>query len=200
VRRDGSEPGGAARRALVAVALWALAVACESAPRPCAGEPSDCLPDCRAADAWPSGWVALEAAALDEINAHRALGGRCVTQGLPFDFAPAPALGMDPAARTAARCHSADMVTAGALGHRGSDGSTFSQRLAEAGYSGAPASENVAAGYATAASVVAAWLASEEGHCNALRDPFVTEVGVGYVARDGDASDGWWTADFGRRP
>ena len=200
MRRERSEPRGAARRALFALALGALAAACEGAPRPCAGAPSACIPDCRAADAWPSAWAALEKAALDEINARRALGGRCVTEGVPFDFAPAPALLMDPAARTAARCHSADMAAAGVLGHEGSEGSTFWQRLAGAGYSGEPAAETVAAGYGTAAAVVAAWLTSEEGHCNALLDPFATEVGVGYVAGEGAAIADWWTADFGRRP
>ena len=55
---------------------------------------------------------------------------------------------MDSAARIAARCHSVDMAENDFFSHTGSDGSNFSQRMRDAGYTGSPRAENIAAGNA----------------------------------------------------
>jgi len=62
----------------------------------------------------------------------------------------------------AAKRHSDDMAKNCFMSHTGSDGSTFSQRVAASGYSGARG-EIIAAGYSTPSQVVAAWMNSS-GH------------------------------------
>ncbi|MFE3263993.1 CAP domain-containing protein [Streptomyces sp. NPDC059215] len=97
----------------------------------------------------------------------------------------------------AARDHSTDMADHRNMSHRGSDGSGPGRRIARAGYDWSAYGENVAYGYPTAASVMAAWMASPGHRRNILTCAF-REIGVG-LARPGS----YWTQDFGataRRP
>ena len=75
----------------------------------------------------------------------------------------------------------------------------FTQRLDGAGYDWSNAGENIATGYDTPASVVAAWMASPE-HCQNVLNPNFADIGVGVDPQLVDPSLGngaTWTQDFG---
>lgn len=96
----------------------------------------------------------------------------------------------------AARGHSRDMAVHDYFSHTGLDGSTFVDRIAAAGYPRTQAGgENIAAGYPTAAAVMAGWMGSPGHRANILNCGFKA-IGVGLAhASDGTA---YWTQDFGR--
>ncbi|MGW0207499.1 CAP domain-containing protein [Streptomyces sp. NPDC003233] len=74
------------------------------------------------------------------------------------------ALQIRPALHVGAQRHTADMAQNHYVGHTGSNGSTMVDRVKAAGYTGwSSLAENVAAGQATAAGVVEAWMKSP-GH------------------------------------
>ncbi|SDO37155.1 Uncharacterized conserved protein YkwD, contains CAP (CSP/antigen 5/PR1) domain [Klenkia soli] len=91
-----------------------------------------------------------------------------------------------------ARAHSADMRDRGYFSHTSPDGQSPFDRAAAAGVSGARA-ENIAQGYADAASVMAGWMDSP-GHRANILDCSLTRLGVGVA--DGDGGP-WWTQLFG---
>jgi uncharacterized protein YkwD len=94
---------------------------------------------------------------------------------------------------SAARGHSDDMAKKGFVGHPGSDGSSFADRIRKAGYR-RPLSENVGKGYQTAQQALTAWLADPAQRA-AILNCGAKAVGVGVaVARNGVA---YWTQDFG---
>ena len=107
------------------------------------------------------------------VNAHRAAVG----------LAPVVA---QPRLQAAAREQAAVMAANDFLGHDGPNGA-LDARLARVGYRFGTAAENVAAGFATPAEVVAGWMASA-GHRRNMLNPAVREVGVGYVFVDGDGA------------
>lgn len=94
----------------------------------------------------------------------------------------------------AAQQHTQTMVRSGYFGH----GSDFTQRFSTAGYDWRAAGENIAAGYTTPASVVAAWMASPD-HCRNILSPAFRDAGTGLSARAVGAGvwPGTWTEDFG---
>jgi uncharacterized protein YkwD len=96
--------------------------------------------------------------------------------------------------RNAARGHSVDMATHNFLNHTGSDRSSATQRMRQAGYPD-PLSENLAQGTRSAREVVDAWLHSPANRRNIL-DCNAHAIGVG-VAVTG-AGQAYWTQDFGR--
>ena len=97
----------------------------------------------------------------------------------------------------AARGHSTDMATNNFFDHDGSNGSKFWQRIANAGFQCIKCGENIAAGYGSAQATVDGWMASTQGHREAILNPDYWEVGVGY-AYDASSNFGdYWTADFG---
>jgi uncharacterized protein YkwD len=106
------------------------------------------------------------------------------------------ALRSDGRLAAAARGHSQDMADHHYFSHTGLDGSTFVDRIAAAGYPRQHAGgENIAAGYPTAAAVMAGWMASP-GHRANILDCGFRAIGVGLAhASDGTA---YWTQDFGR--
>lgn len=71
------------------------------------------------------------------------------------------------------------MASTGTFSHIGDGGSTFVARAQSAGYR-EPAAENIAWGYATAAEVMAAWMASEHHRENILNCQ-AKSVGTGVV-------------------
>jgi uncharacterized protein YkwD len=158
-----------------------------------AGNPAeDCHPDVAG---WPAAWAAFEEQVVVEINAVRATGADCGTEG---SFAPAGPLSMDAHLRCAARYHSAWMRDTDAFSHDSAGGDLGDdpwQRIDAAGYTGTATGENIAAGYSAAADVVAGWVESD-GHCANLMNPSATQTGVGY-ARGGTYTH-WWTQNFGR--
>jgi uncharacterized protein YkwD len=91
----------------------------------------------------------------------------------------------------AAQQHSADMAAHRTMSHTGSDGSSPGDRITAAGYSWSSYGENIAYGYSTPESVMAAWMASP-GHRQNILDCGFKEIGVG-LAQPGS----YWTQDFG---
>jgi len=92
------------------------------------------------------------------------------------------------ALRCAAAAHAADLAPRGACGHTGSDGSTFSQRVARCGGSLSSGGEIVACGYGTPRQAVDAWLRSP-GHAAVMLEPQQRAMGSGMV-------DNYWVVVF----
>lgn len=72
-------------------------------------------------------------------------------------------LTLDPRLTAAAVVQTNDQAARGYMGHDGSDGSTFDQRIRRQGYNLWTGGENVAEGYTTAAAVMDGWMNSP-GH------------------------------------
>ena len=108
-----------------------------------------------------------------------------------------PALAMNGNLRTAARGHSEDMATQNYFSHTSLDGRTFSQRISNAGYTGAyPWGENIAAGQPNPTVVVDGWMGST-GHCQNIMNGGYRVIGVGYAFRAGSPFGSYWTQTFG---
>lgn len=85
--------------------------------------------------------------------------------------------------------------------HVSPNGATLTSRVRSAGYRGYAGGENIASGQPTAASVVAAWVASP-GHCENLMRRSFDEVGVGFARHRvaGYSSPvTYWVQDFGSK-
>ncbi|QIP82949.1 CAP domain-containing protein [Streptomyces sp. Tu 2975] len=91
----------------------------------------------------------------------------------------------------AAQAHSEDMAAHRNMSHTGSDGSDAGARITRAGYTWSTYGENVAYGYATPESVMAAWMASP-GHKRNILDCGFKEIGVGLAQ-----PDNYWAQEFG---
>ncbi|MEV4416487.1 CAP domain-containing protein [Catellatospora sp. NPDC049609] len=106
-----------------------------------------------------------------------------------------PPVHTDERLRAAARRHSADMAQHDYFSHTSRDGSSFVDRVADAGYPRRHAAgENIAYGYPTAESMVDAWMASTGHRSNILNcDARATGVGLAYQGRTP-----YWTQEFGR--
>jgi uncharacterized protein YkwD len=117
---------------------------------------------------------------LDLVNAERSARG----------LAP---VAYDDRLMLAAQLHSDDQARRGLMSHTGSDGSTLAVRIDRAGYRWSRLGENVAYGYPDAASVMAAWMASEGHRRNILSAN--TQFGLGVaIGADGRV---YWTQVFG---
>lgn len=125
-----------------------------------------------------------EIAVLDLVNAEREQAG-------------CGALEANPYLRTAAFLHSQDMAVNEYFDHTGLDGSRFWDRANRAGYQGAPAGENIAAGYRSAESVMNGWMNSSGHRANILNCRH-TEIGIGYFYDSGSPYRSYWTQVFGR--
>jgi uncharacterized protein YkwD len=68
--------------------------------------------------------------------------------------------------------------------------------MSDAGYSGSPRGENIAAGYGSAAAVVAGWMAST-GHCQNIMNAAFRSAGVGYATGASSQYGTYWTMNFG---
>ncbi len=94
----------------------------------------------------------------------------------------------------AALAHSTDMARRNYFSHDAPDGSDPAGRISEAGYRWSAYGENIAAGYADAASVMDGWMHSP-GHRANILDCDFRNIGVG-VAMSGSRKR-YWTQDFG---
>jgi hypothetical protein len=101
----------------------------------------------------------------------------------------------------AAQRHSDDMASTGNIDHTGSDNSTSTQRILEAGYDvfefGLLASENVYGGTGGAELPFSAWMEQAGARDNLLHTQY-REVGIG-VANDGQGRT-FWTLNVGAQP
>jgi uncharacterized protein YkwD len=160
-------------------------------------------PDAPAAPVAPAPPVASRAAcglpafaseALSLVNAHRAAGASCGSQG---SFAATTPLAWQDTLSQAALRHSDDMVANNFFSHTGSDGSNAGQRATAAGYAWSTWGENIAAGQPTVSSVVAAWMASD-GHCANLMNARFRDIGLACVSGGaGNAYRSYWTMALG---
>lgn len=131
---------------------------------------------------------------LDLVNAARTQARTCGAT----PYAAAPALTLNAQLGQAAQGHAADMAAQNYFSHTSKDGRTAAQRIAAAGYAYRTWGENIAAGQATAAQVVAGWLTSE-GHCKNIMNPAFKELGVGYAYTSTSTYKHYWVQDFGAR-
>ena len=90
----------------------------------------------------------------------------------------------------AAQDYSDQMSAENFFSHTSPDGTTFDQRIRNAGYA-KPGAENIAKGQTSAAQVMDAWMNSE-GHRANILNCSLTRIGVGYTAKGS-----YWVQDFG---
>lgn len=136
------------------------------------------------------GGIAADILAL--VNANRAAGATCGTTNRP----PVGPLSLDASLNDAAGAHALDMATNNFFSHTGSDGSSPFQRIAAAGFAGGAQGENIAAGYTTAASVVAGWMTSP-GHCNNIMGASYVYMGAAYAYSASSTYRHYWAQTFG---
>ncbi|KAK1944144.1 Uncharacterized protein P3T76_004056 [Phytophthora citrophthora] len=96
---------------------------------------------------------------------------------------------------TAAQRHSDDMAAKDYMAHDGSDGSTMSERITQAGYDWNSVAENVAAGQIDVDAVMVAWINSPEHLENIMGD--YTMFGSAYAFNKAGTYQHYWTQDFG---
>ena len=125
--------------------------------------------------------TSVEVELLNQVNDLRAEGCTC---GDKF-YDPVGELTFDKKLEEAAVRHSNDMSDNRHFDHVGTDGSTFTDRISDTGYTFFSAGENIAYGYNSASSVLNGWKHSV-GHCKILMDSKATEIGVSSV-------NGYWT-------
>ncbi|MFQ5854182.1 MAG: CAP domain-containing protein [Anaerolineae bacterium] len=98
---------------------------------------------------------------------------------------------------SAAEAHSRDMGDNNHFGHDSSDGTSWSTRIQQHGYTPFYGlAENVAGGYAAPEQVVTAWMNSDGHRANILGD--YEHVGVGYYYNGNADYRHYWTMDFGK--
>jgi len=136
----------------------------------------------------------FESEMLATVNAHRAAGASCGSEG---NFAAAPALAWNALLTNASLAHSDDMVSSNVFSHTGSDGSSAGQRATAAGYAWRSLGENIAAGQTSVAGVMAAWMASP-GHCANIMRASYKDIGVACVSGGaGNTYRSYWTMSLG---
>lgn len=146
----------------------------------------------------PASYIPLLQARLDSMNAAGHIPNGCgpnctlttqegraaVQEAIDFlrQQAPLPALAMAGPVAQAARVHAQDQA-GGAIGHRGSDGSSHSQRLDRAGAIYTRSGENIAYGSRTGQQVVMDLIIDDgvpdRGHRTNIFSPHWTHIGAG---------------------
>ena len=145
---------------------------------------------------WAPSSAIIECDVLDETNYRRSLGADCGTEGI---WPAAGPLTMNADLSYSARVHTDWMAGVDTLTHDspgGPLGDDMAARITAAGYNWITIGENVAAGYATAQSVVDGWMTSD-GHCANIMNGNFEELGVGYVYDSSSTYGYWWTQNFG---
>jgi hypothetical protein len=124
-------------------------------------------------------------ARYDEIKMLCAVNRERADEGLP-------PLGYDGDLTQAARRHSRDQANMSNMDHDGSDGSSPSERVSDAGYDWTGTGENIAYGYADQEECLEKWLKSPGHRENIMGD--YTHLGSA-VSYDGDTP--YYTQEFG---
>lgn len=154
-------------------------------------------PEPAAATAGPQATCNLagfEAEMLATVNAYRAAGASCGSEG---SFPAAPALAWNALLTQASLAHSDDMVASNVFSHTGSDGSSAGQRATAAGYVWRSLAENIAAGQGSVATVMNSWMASP-GHCANIMRASYQDIGVACVSGGaGNTYRSYWTMSLG---
>ena len=111
-----------------------------------------------------------------------------------------PALTANDKLNTAAQSHSEDMACNSFLNHNGWNGSTPDSRIAAAGYAASTIRENIFAQppqYGGNPQAAMDWWMNDPIHRDAILDPKVKEIGIGYAAYARSELGGYFTVDFG---
>lgn len=148
---------------------------------------------CNGVTSWNAAWADWENQVLTLVNQKRAAGATCGGTVYP----PAPPLAFHESLRCSARVHSKDMGDKNFFSHTGSNGSTFSQRITNAGYSWSGAGENIGAGYSSPAAAVNGWMASS-GHCSNIMNKSYTHLGTGYYNAATSTYKHYWTQSLAK--
>ncbi|KAF4047131.1 Cysteine-rich secretory protein family [Phytophthora infestans] len=119
---------------------------------------------------------------LDAVNKER------VAVGLPR-------LCMNNKLQVAAQAHSKDMALRDFVSHTGSDGSTLSTRVQDAGYRWTSVAENIAAGQLTVGRVMTSWMNSA-GHRANILSARNTMLGCEYAGTSNSRYKYYWTQVF----
>ncbi|CAI5718926.1 hypothetical protein KXD40_006760 [Peronospora effusa] len=119
---------------------------------------------------------------LDRVNQVRAVAGL-------------PALCTNKKLQEAAQRHSDDQAANDYLDHKGTDGTSVSDRITQAGYDWNAVAENVAAGQPDVDSVMESWLKSP-GHLENILGDYTT-FGTAYSYNADGTYRHYWTQDFG---
>lgn len=112
---------------------------------------------------------------------------------------PLPALTVNDKLSAAAQNHSEDMACNNFLQHGGWNGSTPDSRIAAAGYTASVTRENIYAQppqYGGDAPAAVTWWMGDPIHRDAILDPQVKEIGVGYATYARSDLIGYFTVDF----
>lgn len=104
-----------------------------------------------------------------------------------------PPLAFNAELAAAAQRHARDMAKHESLSHKGSDGSTPSERIAATGYHARRTGENIADGQETPAEVMKSWINSPRHKANILGD--FRELGAAVAESAGGTR--YWAVDFG---
>ncbi len=136
----------------------------------------------------PCGSIASAHMAVARINSARALGAVCTSTGAVQVAGP---LTWSESLAAVASTQSREMAALRRMGHRDRRDRGLGERMRAVDDSFSLVVENVAVGYPSLDSVVAAWLESQ-GHCENLLDATVVEFGL---ACSGDSGSGEAAAD-----
>jgi uncharacterized protein YkwD len=101
----------------------------------------------------------------------------------------------------AALAHSVDMACNDYVGHTGTDGSTWTDRITVQDYAYSYATENIYVGFPEFGGTPDGafnWWMNSQVHRDNILDPKVTEIGIGYVYTDNSSYGGYYTIDFAR--
>ncbi|MGM0556816.1 MAG: CAP domain-containing protein [Myxococcota bacterium] len=135
------------------------------------------------------------AGVLTAVNEARSTQSDCGTYG---EFSAVSPVSGHAKLHLAAQGHADDMADNDFFNHTGSDGSSFSQRISDAGYPGRPVGENIAAAGTDPASVVQRWMDSD-GHCRNIMNGTANEIGVGFASNPSSQWGTYWVLKLGRR-
>ncbi|KAK1944147.1 Uncharacterized protein P3T76_004059 [Phytophthora citrophthora] len=151
---------------------------------------------------------ASEAANLRQHQVQRNLGGATYAQSDDYFSAMLAAVNKERAAnglsalcmnkklQNAAQRHSDDQAKNNFMAHDGSDGSTMSKRVTDAGYQWNAVAENVAAGQVDVTAVMESWMNSPGHRANILGVDY-TMFGTAYAYNPESTYKHYWTQDFG---
>lgn len=134
----------------------------------------------------------LRAQLIAGINALRASAQSCGSKG---SFSAVGPLAWNAILFDAAAGHSTDMASRNYFSHTSPEGLTLRDRLVAVGYEGMARAENIAAGQASVAAVLSAWMASP-GHCVNIMSAAYQEVALS-CARS-ESGTRYWTLNLGR--
>lgn len=130
---------------------------------------------------------------LNRVNQARAAGRTCGGTA----YARATALTWNGMLFNAAGAHSTDMAANNYFSHTSQDGRSAGQRITGAGYAWRAYGENIAAGQASAQSVVDGWLASP-GHCANIMNANYANMATACVASSTSTYRTYWTMELAR--